>query len=95
MGGTGGASIPFLNDAPTGSSTVSTTDVVEIRTGSPMADFLIDILRWRAALTLAPARRFGVLDEKDAAVGVDEDECGGVAFAKTGGHVPRRLCQES
>lgn len=76
--------MPFLSDAPAGKSTVSTTEVVEIRTGSPMSVFLMDILRDRAAFKPAFARRFGVLAEPGNAdaVGVDEDESGGVGFAK-------------
>ena len=81
IGGTGGAaSMPFRRDAPAGKSIVSTTEVVEISTGSPISDFLIDILRERAAFAPALASRFGALTVAGnaGATGVDDDERGGV-----------------
>jgi len=90
IGGTGGASnIPFLSEAPAGRATVSTTDVVEIRTGSPISDFLIDIFLIRAAFRFVPEARLGVLAEKLDVIGVELAERGGVGFAKGEIGVPR------
>lgn len=63
--------MPFLKEAPAGRLTVSTTDVVEMRTGSPISDFLIDIFLWRLAFKFVPEARFGVLAEKLDVIGVD------------------------
>lgn len=82
IGGTGGASMPFRSEAPGGRSMVSTTEVVEIKTGSPISDFLTDIFRGRPAFMLAAASKFGVLADGNApAVGVVDDEIGGVWLA--------------
>ena len=88
-GGTGGASIPFRRDAPWGNSTVSTTEVVETSTGSLMSDFFTDIFRWRPYLTPTPGTRFGVLAEKEEAVGVELADNGGVGLAKEPAGVAR------
>ena len=84
--------MPLRSEAPAGRSIVSTTDVVKIRTGSPMSDFLMNILRVRPALMLAFAsRRLGVLAAlgNAGATGVDEADNGGVGLAKGGTGVPR------
>jgi len=84
IAGRGGAefwnsSIPFLSDAPVGKSTVSMTDVVDIRRGSPISDFWIDLLRD------ADRPRFvielgGGFEGKLWATGVELPDIGGVAI---------------
>jgi hypothetical protein len=68
--------MPFLSDALVGKSTVSITEVVDIRRGSPMSDFWID--RFRDSDRLRAAAEGGAWG-KVKATGVDDPEIGGVA----------------
>ena len=80
MGGKGGgASIPFLSEAPGGRSTVSMTEVAEMNIGSEISDFTMDFLRTPSLVAVG----FAALNVETT--GVDEAEIGGVAFAENGG----------
>ncbi len=82
--------MPFRSDAPGGSSTVSTTDVVLMKVGSEMSDFWIDFF-----LCGALPRVFGTggrradgggvgLAPNPVVTGLDEDDRGGVKLGECG-----------
>lgn len=84
IGGTGGgASVPFLKDAPFGRLIVSMTEVVDKKMGSDISALLMDFLR-RVPVEgiMAPAP---TLVLKAAATGVEVPETGGVLLAEKGG----------
>lgn len=83
--------MPFMRDAPTGKSTVSMTDVVEMSLGSEISVFLMDIFRFVVLRpNVADDRMFGLLPGKEGAIGVDDAETGGVGLPAKG--EPRTFC---
>lgn len=71
--------MPFLSDAPAGRSTVSITEVAEMKTGSEISDLLTDFLRVPDFV-----RDVVLLLLKVVATGVDAADSGGVEFAENG-----------
>jgi hypothetical protein len=83
IGGRGGASLPFLREAPGGRLTVSMTEVVDRKIGSEISAFAIDFFRSVPVLGIMAAAP--ALALKLGAIGVVVPETGGVWFAEKGG----------
>ena len=80
------SSMPLRRDAPSGKSTVSMTDVVEMSVGSEMSDFWKVLLRGPARFAARRPDPTGATmpGAKDCPTGVEAAEIGGVELAENG-----------